>query len=280
MTATNASPAIREHVIERVRHELKMRLLQVRRTEHISPHMVRITLTGDDLAGFVSASYDDHVKVIFPLQGEEKPNIPAPGQPSLSLPPPDDDIRPVMRNYTPRRYDAASNELDIDFVLHGDGVASTWAEQACAGQYLGIAGPRGSFVIPTDFDWYLLVGDETALPAIGRRLEELPEGSRALVLIEIPDAGEQIALTSSAQLDIRWLHRDGAEAGSTNLLLEALRVLDLPQGDGYAWVATELGSVKAIRQHLIQERGVDKRYVRAASYWKHGASAHHESHDE
>src|SRR6185369_9649473 len=105
---------------------------------------------------------------------------------------------PVRRDYTPRRYDAAAGELTIEFALHGDGPAARWAAQAAPGQRATIGGPRGSFVIPLDYDWHLLVGDESAMPAIARRLEELPAGATAIVILQVRDAADRRALQTSA----------------------------------------------------------------------------------
>jgi len=267
-----------ERVTKRIRHDLKFRLVQVRRLSRITPKMVRMTLGGDDLAGFISAAYDDHAKLFFPHPGEDKPPVPARGPNGMVFP--EGTVRPAARDFTPRRYDAAANELDIDFVLHGDGPATTWAAQAKPGQFLGVGGPRGSFVIPDDFDWYLLVGDETALPAIGRRLEELPAGARAVVVAEVADAGEEQRFNSRAKVDTVWIHRDGAHPGATDLLLKAVAGLTLPSGDGYAWVAAEAGTAKALRRHLVEERGLRKDWVKAAAYWKHGAAAVHETYND
>ena len=142
---------------------------------------------------------------------------------------------PAMRDYTPRRYDLELGELDIDFVLHGDGPASTWAEQAAPGQFLHIGGPRGSMVVPDIFDSYLLIGDETALPAIARRLEELPAGRQVLAVIEVQNAAERQALDSAAQVQVIWVERD---AGGQDLI-STVRQVQVPQGKLYAWVATE-----------------------------------------
>ena len=143
--------------VQRVRHELKRRDLQVVRVETLSPHFRSITFGGEALADFISASFDDHVKFMLDSDGAE----------------------PVRRDYSPRRYDATAGELTIEFALHGEGRTAAWAAQAAPGQRATIGGPRGSFIIPTDYAWHLLVGDETALPAIHRRLEELPTGTRA-----------------------------------------------------------------------------------------------------
>jgi len=141
-------------------------------------------------------------------------------------------------------------------------------------------GPRGSLVIPDDFDWYLFVGDETALPAIGRRLEELPASTRAIVVAEIADKTEEQQFASRAAVEVRWLYRNTAAAGKTSLLQDALAGLSLPSGEGYAWVATEAATAKALRQYLVEQRGLDKERVKAAAYWKRGAVAVHETYND
>src|SRR5690554_1079168 len=161
-----------KYTLQKVRHPIRTRRLEVRRVAELSPSMRRITLAGDDLAGFLSASFDDHVKLIVPEAAGEEPDVPAIGPEGMIFA--EGRRKPAMRDDTPRRYDPASNELDIDFVLGHEGPATDWASQAKPGHPLGIAGPRGSFVVPMTFDWHLLIGDETAIPAIARRLEELP----------------------------------------------------------------------------------------------------------
>jgi NADPH-dependent ferric siderophore reductase len=278
---TQLSPAA-ERTVRRVRHETKLRLLEVKSATRITPKMLRITVGGDDLAGFVSAAHDDHVKLFFPQPGQAKPVLPtsSPNGPVY----PADAPRPAARDYTPRRYDAAAKTLAIDFVLHGDGPATSWAAQARPGDFLGVGGPRGSFIVPDDFDWYLLAGDETALPAIGRRLEELPPGARTLVVVEVADAGEEQRFDARARVDALWLHRSRAgftgKSGNTSLLQQAIAGLSFPPGDGYAWVAAEAATAKALRRHLVDERGVRKDRVKAAAYWKRGAVAVHETYDD
>lgn len=156
--------------IHRVNHEIRQRRLQVLRVTELTPRMRRITLGGAELQGFTSMGSDDHIKLLFAETPEQQQAIEAR---NLGK---DGGARPTMREYTPRRIDLVAHELDIDFVLHGDGPASTWAAQAAPGQTLDIAGPRASLVVPDIFDAYLLIGDETAIPAIGRRLEEFAGG--------------------------------------------------------------------------------------------------------
>jgi NADPH-dependent ferric siderophore reductase len=247
-----------KHSIERVRHETRRRELEVRRVRHLTPQMLRVTLGGEAMQGFVSAAPDDHVKVFFP----------------------DNAAQPIARDYTPRRINLRALELELDFVLHGDGPAAQWAASARPGQMLSIGGPRGSFVVADDFDWYLLVGDETALPAIGRRLEELRENTRVRAIVEVADAAEQQVLGSPAVLELSWLYRGHAPAGEAAALLAAVRGLTLPPGEGYAWIAGESHMARALREHLVNERGLPKAWVKAAGYWKRGAAATHETHND
>ncbi len=234
--------------VQRVRHELKRRELTVTAVDDVTPNYRRVTLTGESLVDFVSASFDDHVKLIFE---------------------PDADGSPVMRDYTPRRFDNAARELVIEFAQHGDGPAAAWAAQAQPGHTLTVGGPRGSFIIPTDFAWHLLVGDETALPAVARRLEELPAGTRVIALLNVPESDRR-AFSTPAALDLRWVAGDEA-------LLAAVRALSLPSGEGYAWCAGEAAAMAAVRRLLVEDKGHDRHAIRASAYWKRGASHHHEN---
>ena len=264
--------------VEKIRHPLKARLLQVRRTRQLTPHLLRVTLAGDDLADFVSGSFDDHVKLLLPPTPDDVPALPATGPRGLAFP--DGAERPVARDYTPRRYDPDARELDVDFVLHGHGPAATWAAQARPGQSVGIAGPRGSFVIPTEFDWHLLVGDETAIPAIGRRLEELPARKRVLAVVEISSPAAQVDFETRADLAIQWVHCPIDTSDGASALERAVRRLHLPDGNGYIWAAGEFSAIRDIRHHLVHERGFDKARIRAASYWRRDAGQGHEVFDD
>lgn len=257
--------------IRRVRHEVKRRHLRVQRVERLTPKMVRIVLGGEDLPGFTSLGFDDHMKVMLPgPDGQFR--APDPDAPHGSS----EAAKPMMRDYTPRRYDASKGELFVDFVIHDAGPATSWAAAAQPGQTLGIGGPRGSSIIPADLDCHLLVGDETALPAIGRRLEELPSGVRAIVVAEIDSQAERLQLETAANLEVIWVDRKGAPAGDADRLLEALRALNLPASGCFAWVAAESLVARAVRKHLVDERGMDKHWVKAAGYWRRGEVAAHE----
>lgn len=240
-----STPPVRR--VQRVRHELRRRELTVLRAEPLGPGFVNLVFGGDELAGFTSLGFDDHVKLLFDA---------APGE------------EPVRRDYTPRRHDAARGELHIEFALHAHGAASDWARQARPGQRLTIGGPRGSMVIPTDLDWHLLAGDATALPAITRRLEELPAGARALVLAQVDDAADQRVWRTAADVQTQWV-------GSSDAWLAALRALPLPQGEGFAWCAGEAQVMARARAILVQDKGVPREWQRVSAYWKRGAQAFH-----
>jgi len=276
MTPASPSTAVSdsaEPLVSRVRHSPKFRMLTVARIRDLTPRMRRMTLTGDDLAGFVSSGFDDHIKLFFPRPGEDQPARPAIGADGRSIW--EENQKPPSRDFTPRRYDAEAGELDADFALHDNGPATNWATKVRPGLKLGVGGPRGSFVISTAFDWHLLIGDEAALPAIGRRLEELPATAQAFVVADIADANEELSLMSKATFDVKWVHRDGARPGSVEGLDYAARALQLPPGQGFTWIAAETAVAKHLRQILI-ERGFDRRWMRAAGYCKQGAEATHD----
>lgn len=256
---------------QRIRHELKFRLATVVASERLTPRMVRITLAHPDFAAFPSAAYDDHVKLFFAAPGTELV-MPRPGPNGLEWP--EGMPRPEGRDYTPRRFDRSRAEVVIDFVLHKGGVAAGWAENAKPGDVLGVGGPRASFVVHGGFDYYVLVGDETALPAIGRRIEELPAGSRTFAFIEIPDHAERQEFTARTALELSWIERD--TPGPT--LLDTIRAATFPAGTGYVFIAGEHELSAAVRAHFVTERGHDPDLLKAAGYWRRGESDFDDGH--
>jgi len=235
---------------------LKRRNLTVARLERLAPQMLRVVLTGAELAQFISLGFDDHVKLIF---GSSDPNA------------------PEMRDFTPRRFDAEAGELWIEFYLHQTGPAASWAAQAAVGQTLTVAGPRGSAIIALDgIDSHVLVGDETALPAIGRRLQELPAATRALVVVESDGGSKGYPLETRAALQVVDVPRAERSATPAAELIEALRHLQFPPGRCFTWVATESQAARAIRRYLTDERGLDRHWIKAAGYWQRGAVGTHE----
>ena len=271
----SSSPSLPDRLPRRVRHELRFRRLEVRATERVTPHLVRITLGGDQMQGFTSPGFDDHAKLFFPDEQTGALLLPTVGPDGPSWPA---GAKPAMRDYTPLRHDPAAGTLQFDFALHEAGPATRWAERARVGDILGVGGPRGSFIVPTDFDWHLLIGDDTALPAISRRLAELPEGARVLVLAEIDGEADRIPLPTRARLELHWVHR--ASSAGANPLLDALRGLTLPAGDFHAWIACESAAAKALRAHLVDERGANPKWIRASGYWRRGAMATHDTYED
>jgi NADPH-dependent ferric siderophore reductase len=238
-------------LVERFRHETKRRILKVARIERLPPKMVRVVLSGEELQGFTSLGFDDHVKVFFPS---------------------------AMRDFTPRRFDASAGELWIDFFVHEGGPAASWAEQATIGQTLEIGGPRGSMVVALDgIDAHVLIGDETALPAICRRLEELPTEVPTLVIIELYPGSQRPVLPSRDAMEVFWAQRDGNGGPPAHEVIEALRRLKFPAGRCFVWVASESRAARAIRGYLRTERGLDKKWIKAAGYWQRGAEGTHDS---
>lgn len=248
-------------LVQRIRHPFVARHVQLLARETLSPGFVRLTLGGPELTGFVSTGFDDHVKLILPQAGQEKPNLPAivDGRPHI------EGARPTMRDYTPICYDAGMHTLQIDFAVHDGGPAVDWALQAPLGQWVGLAGPRGSMQLSTDLDWQVLLGDETAMPAIERRLTELPAGTHAIVRVQIADPADQRAWTSKAVLDCAFVPS----------LSQAVEQLVLPAGTGFVWGAGENTLMSVLRASLLS-KGVDAKRMRLSAYWKRGVADHHE----
>ncbi len=291
----------------------------VRGIERVSPNFVRITFGGDDLRDFATpgAVFDLRIKLIFPPASGRLPAVVASDgwyQDWLALP---DDERGSMRTYSIRdiRVDGTDTEIDVDFVLHLEpgltGPASTWASTARLGDELLILGPRrgrdwgGIEYAPGDAEHVILVGDETAAPAIARVLEDAPASLTGIAFIEVPDTADELAITAPAGVDVRWLSRGAAPHGSvlmptvlgylgaapdgtvTDVDTEAT-VWETPQysglgeqvdentgahtGERYFWIAGESGVVTTLRRHLVKDLGVDRRQVAFMGYWRRGVA--------
>lgn len=241
----------------------------VRRVQSVTPRMTRVTVSGPELADFPAEGTDQNVMLYFYPEGTRLPE-------PLTLEAVRrmwSQVRPLTRTYTIRRHDATTGEIDFDFVLHGDhGPASAWARRAEPGDSLIFVGPSPAYVPDPTADWYLLAGDETALPAIAAILRALPVDVTVRVFIEVADAAEEQPLPVGDTGQVVWLHRDALPAGGSDLLVRALRQAQLPDGAGEAWVAGERSSVLAVRRHLLDERGMDRRRVRPTTYWRAGQS--------
>lgn len=243
MPESSITPSI--PAIERVRHDLKMREVEVARIEQLSPGFASITFKGAALSDFTSLSFDDHVKFMF-----DGP-----------------DGQQVRRDYTPRRFDRQACELDIEFALHGHGGAAEWARNAQVGSTAIVGGPRGSMILPLEMDWHLLIGDASALPAVTRRLEKLPPAARAQVVLLV-DAADRREFATQANVDLHWV-------ASNEELLQVLRDLPLQAGAGLAWGGGEAGLMAQVRTLLV-DKGLPRQAGRISAYWKQGVADHHE----
>lgn len=237
----------------------------VRRAHALTPAMRRVVLACEDTAHFESGGL--HVRILIPPAGRE-PIWPRVGADSRIIwPMAQDEL--VRRVYTIRSIDHARKELAVDVVLHEDSPGSVWARNARPGDRVGLLGPGGGDVLPAD--WYLLCGDETALPAIARIAASLPTTARATIVIEVADRAEEQDIRSDAAIAITWLHRDGAPAGSTDLLSKAVRAIGRPDvGSLFVFAGCEQRAARDIRKHLRGEWKLAKDRCLVAAYWRHG----------
>ncbi|MFD3910324.1 siderophore-interacting protein [Streptomyces sp. NPDC058603] len=240
---------------------------QVVRTEWITPHMVRVVLGGEGLAAVDCGEFSDHyVKVLFAPEGVSYPEPFDMERIRAEFP---RDQWPANRTYTVRGWDPAARELAIDFVVHGDeGLAGPWAARARPGETVRFLGPGGLYVPDPAADWHLLVGDESALPAIAASLERMPAGALVHAFVEISGAEEEQKVTTPDGTGITWLHRGERPVGEA--LIAAVRGLDFPAGDVLAFVHGEAGFVKELRRHLRLERNVPRERLSISGYWRLG----------
>ncbi|WP_374351939.1 siderophore-interacting protein [Chitinimonas sp.] len=243
------------------------RLLRVRRITDLTPHLRRITLAGPDLAGFPEGEDGSHIKLLLARDGQAEPVLPTLGPDGPIWPPAE--LRPISRTYTVAAYRADAAELDVDFVLHGDnGPASRWASHAQIGSAIGVAGPGGPARHQADADYFLLIGDPSALAALAAVLAALPASAKGWVLIEVASQAERIALAAPSGVTVCWLDRQGAPAGSSTRLLDAVRQLPWPPGKVSVTLAGESNQVVAIRDFLLAARQLPPALLYAVPYWK------------
>ncbi|GAA2393171.1 siderophore-interacting protein [Nonomuraea africana] len=235
----------------------------VLRTERLTPHMIRVVFGGDGLAGFATEGLTDHyVKLVFPYEGVAYPTPFTMAGCRESMP---REHWPRLRTYTVRAWDPEAVELTIDFVVHGDeGLAGPWAEAARPGDELYLIGPGGGYAPSPEADWHLLVGDESALPAIAASLEALPRGATAHVFIEVEGPEEEQKLDAP----VVYVHREGAARG--HRLVEAVRGLHFPSGRVHAFVHGEAACVKELRRFLRVEKEIPLDRLSISGYWRLG----------
>ncbi|MFE9205242.1 siderophore-interacting protein [Micromonospora sp. NPDC007230] len=245
----------------------KVTAATVVRTERPTPHLIRLVLGGEELAGLPVGAYTDHyVKFVFPPAGVAYPHPTDLATIKREFPAAQ---WPRLRAYTVRAWDAAAGELTVDVVYHGDqGLAGPWAAGLRPGDRVLFTGPGGAYAPDPTADWHLLVGDESALPAIAAALERLPAGAPAKVYLEVGGPADELPLTSLGAVELCWLHRAGRPVGEA--LVEAVRALDFPPGRVHAFVHGEATAVKELRRLLRVERGVPREALSISGYWRRG----------
>ena len=238
---------------------------EVIEVERLTPHMVRVVLGGDGLAEFTPTDFtDQYVNALF---------VP-PGAP-YSVPFDVDAVRdgepehrPRGRRYTVRAWDPADRRLTIDFVVHGDeGYAGRWATGAKPGDRLQVVGPTGGYAPDPDADWHLMVGDESALPAIAASLERITTGRPVLAVLVVDDADCQLPLDCAGDLRITWVHR-ADQGGDPDHVVRAVEALTFPAGRVHVFVHGEAAEVRAVRKHLLADRGVPREGASISPYWR------------
>ncbi|MGW4201390.1 siderophore-interacting protein [Streptomyces sp. NPDC004726] len=253
-----------------------LRELAVARIVAVTAGLRRVTLTGDQLGAFTSADgtrwpafrspgFDDDIRLLFPYPGESEPVLPVIEDGRVTFA---EGRRPIARAYTVRRHDPVGRELDIDVVLHGDGVASNWARAVAPGDRMHIAGPGKTQGIPVGADRLLIAGDDTAIPAIARLLEELPDDTRGQVLIDVEHATHAQDLRGPAGVDITWLPRDPSAVSRPGALLAAVRAMTWADGEWFAWLAGEQSEIQSLRRYLVRDRRMPKSAIDFTGYWK------------
>ena len=231
----------------------------------VTPSVRRVVLTGSPAA---VAAAGPTVSLLVPRVGDTAPSWPRVAKDGRIVWP-QGPHGVSLRSYTARRQDAAAGEVDIDFVLHGDGPAAAWAAAALPGAVLGVAG--GGFLGDRPAGQLLLAGDETAIPAISRILSAADPTARGVVLLEVAGTDEEQPLDGPAGISVRWLHRGAIAPGESTLLPDAVAALDRPEGeDVFAWVAAESAAVRAIRADLRGRWGLGRAQHHAIGYWRRG----------
>ncbi|MGB0100711.1 MAG: siderophore-interacting protein [Nocardioides sp.] len=236
----------------------------VETTTWVTPALVRVVLGGDGLAGLsMPSATDSYVNVAIAPDGAPYGDRFVPAEIREQHP---RELWPARRRYTVRDWDGA--RLTIDFVVHGDhGVGGPWAANAAPGDVLVLEGPSGDYRPDPEADWHLLVGDESALPAIAASLEAVPPGRRAVVRLVCDGPDHEVALGCPGDLDLVWLHRDGT-ADDVGLLARAVASLDFPSGRAQAFVHGEADEIREIRRHLLVDRGLSRADMSCSPYWR------------
>lgn len=232
-----------------------------------------VRVGGGDLTRFGTAPPASHLKVFLPAPGQDAPALPAMTPEGLVWPQGAD--RPTVRTYTPRGFDAGTGTLEIQFVLHGEGPASGWADRARPGDRLAIGGPGGRFSADLGAPRWWIAADESALPAVGTLLDALPASASAEIHIEVAGPADEIPLAGAAGVAVTWHHRRKPDGWGAELIEAAGSA---PIGPGtQAWIACEAAAMRQARRRLL-ERGAPAGSLVTRGYWRLGV-ADHPDHD-
>lgn len=247
----------------------RARTARVKATHRLTPEMIRLVFDGPDLADLPVGDFTDaYVKLLFPPTDASYRTAEEYSAMRDDL---ESHQRPALRTYTIRAYDEGLAELTLDFVHHGDGgLAGPWAAAARPGDQVILLGPGGGYTPDLDVDWHLLVGDESALPAIARAVERLPGSVPVHVFVEIAGPAEEQPLASPTALSVTWVHRVDSGGVRGAALVAAVRRAELPSGRVHAFLHGEAGVVKQLRHHLRFERGVPREMLHVSGYWRLG----------
>ncbi|MCP1501803.1 NADPH-dependent ferric siderophore reductase [Curtobacterium herbarum] len=251
-------------------------VLVVDRTERLSPHMVRLHLGGPGYDAFIEhadperlATTDKYVKLMLPKPGTGLQ--PPYDLDALRATMPKSDL-PARRTYTVRAVDPVTRTIAIDFVVHGtDGLAGPWAAAARPGDRIALSGPGGGWAPSTDPEvTHVLLGDDSALPAIGAALEAMLPSATGVALVEVAGPADEQPLVHPTGVELRWLHRDAAGAEPGTLLLAATRELPRASHPVSVFAHGERAAVKAIRRVLQDDWGLEKADLSLSAYWALG----------
>jgi NADPH-dependent ferric siderophore reductase len=230
------------------------RNVAVHSTSQLTPRLLRIVVTGE-LEAWDSGEPGAHLKVFIPQSGSEEL---------------------AMRTYTVRGFESDPGALTLDFALHSDGPATSWARRAAVGERFEISGiARSGFLPDPSSEWCVFVADHAALPAVAAITEALPAAMHAIVVVELQDLEDALELESAAELEVCWLIESGAPC---ERLVSSIRELTLPAGGGQVWVGCEAGSMREIRAHMLESVGVGPRSLHTRAYWKKDV-VNHSDHD-
>ncbi len=235
-------------------------------SRRLTPSLVRVVLRGGDLRRFQMVDgVDAYVNLAFAPSGAPYDAVFDPGEVRAGF---DQRWWPARRRYTVRHWDAGTSQLTIDFVVHGDvGVAGAWADQAAPGDVLVLEGPSGGYRPDPSADWHLMVGDESALPAIAAALEAVAPDGLAVVRVLCDGPDHEIDLECPGNLELGWVHRPGDERDG-DVLFEAVRDLGFPDGRVDAFVHGEATEIRMVRRHLLAQRGLSRQDMSCSPYWR------------